>query len=66
MTRLWSDDAALDAAAHADDARWRERMAASRLPAPPAPRVCRACGGRALGDDAGPCRPCGGVGWVMG
>lgn len=65
--RSWSDTTTLDACAGddtADDARWRERMADALRPCP-LPRPCPDCDGRALGADAHPCGPCGGVGVVL-
>ena len=59
--RAYDDCARLDREAEADDARWAARMRSACEPLP-AWGACPACEGRALGDDHGPCRECGGTG----
>ena len=62
MTR--HDNLLLDALSILDEHAWGERMAEALRPLPPLPDACPACHGRALGDDARPCVPCGGTGMV--
>lgn len=54
-----NDAAVLDAEAAADEAAWCRRVSQ------PYPTTCPACEGRALGDDARPCRECAGTGEVL-
>lgn len=59
------DHQLLDDAIGLTDADWERRMAEASWTPPPPPPPCRACKGRALGPDALPCVPCGGLGVAL-